>query len=209
MSIATSNRSKKRRSLGPDRSTAIHKEVEELTRVGILREATHPKWVANLVMVKKSDGGWRICVDFTNINKACPKDCYPLPEIDWKVESLSGFCLKCFLDAYIGRSSPFLLRRRSLLLTKDALLFKKRRSNILKPVDKVFNDQVRRNLEAYVDDMVIKSTSEEDMLTDVKETFQRFQSINMKLNQKKCSFGVEEGPFEDISLLSKEYKLIP
>ncbi|GKC66896.1 reverse transcriptase domain-containing protein [Tanacetum coccineum] len=63
-------------------------------------------------------------------------------------------------------------------------------------VDKVFNDQIGRNLEAYVDDMVIKSTSEEeDMLADINETFQRFRSINMKLNQKKCSFGVKEGPF--------------
>ncbi|GJU52188.1 hypothetical protein Tco_1225902 [Tanacetum coccineum] len=53
-------------------------------------------------MVKKSDGGWKMCADFTDINKACPKDCYPLPEIDWKIESLSGFRLKCFLDAYKG-----------------------------------------------------------------------------------------------------------
>ncbi|GKD03261.1 reverse transcriptase domain-containing protein, partial [Tanacetum coccineum] len=62
-------------------------------------------------------------------------------------------------------------------------------------LDKVFNDEIRRNLEAYVDDMVIKSTLEEYMLTDIKETFQRFRSINMKLNPKKCSFGIEEGPF--------------
>ncbi|GKE76721.1 reverse transcriptase domain-containing protein [Tanacetum coccineum] len=62
-------------------------------------------------------------------------------------------------------------------------------------VNKVFNDQIGRNLEAYVDDMVIKSTLEEDMLADIKETFQRFRSINMKLNPKKCSFGIEEGPF--------------
>ncbi|GJW52097.1 reverse transcriptase domain-containing protein [Tanacetum coccineum] len=62
-------------------------------------------------------------------------------------------------------------------------------------VDKVFHDQIGRNLEAYVDDIVIKSTSEEDMLADIKETFERFRSINMKLNPKKCSFGVEEGLF--------------
>ncbi|GJV48249.1 reverse transcriptase domain-containing protein [Tanacetum coccineum] len=60
-----------------------------------------------------------------------------------------------------------------------------------KLVDKVFNDQIGRNLEAYVDDMVIKSTSEGDMLTDIKENFQRFRSINLK----KCSFGIEEGLF--------------
>ncbi|GJV51296.1 hypothetical protein Tco_1447037 [Tanacetum coccineum] len=92
----------KRRSLGPDRSTAARKEVEELIRTGILREAVHQTWLANPVMVMKSDEGWRMCVDFTDINKACPKDYYPLPEIDWKVESLSRFRLKCFLDAYKG-----------------------------------------------------------------------------------------------------------
>ncbi|GKC12977.1 ribonuclease H-like domain-containing protein, partial [Tanacetum coccineum] len=62
-------------------------------------------------------------------------------------------------------------------------------------VDKVFSKQIGRNLKAYVDDMVIKSTSEEGMLSDIQETFERFLSINMKLNPKKCSFGVEEGPF--------------
>ncbi|GJR27523.1 reverse transcriptase domain-containing protein [Tanacetum coccineum] len=62
-------------------------------------------------------------------------------------------------------------------------------------VDKVFHDQIGRNLEAYVDDMVIKSTFKEQMSADIKETFEKFRSINMKLNPKKCSFGVEEGPF--------------
>ncbi|GJU82308.1 reverse transcriptase domain-containing protein [Tanacetum coccineum] len=62
-------------------------------------------------------------------------------------------------------------------------------------VDKVFSHQIGRNLEAYVDKMVIKSTSEKELLKDIQETFKRFRSINMKLNLKKCSFGVEEGPF--------------
>ncbi|GJV89168.1 reverse transcriptase domain-containing protein [Tanacetum coccineum] len=62
-------------------------------------------------------------------------------------------------------------------------------------VDKDFSKQIGRNLKAYVDEMVIKSTFEEGMLGDIQETFERFRSINMKLNPKKCSFGVEEGPF--------------
>nr|GEW97929.1 reverse transcriptase domain-containing protein [Tanacetum cinerariifolium] len=57
---------------------------------------------SNPVMVKKHDGSWRMCVDFTDLNKACPQDCYPLPEIDWKVESFCGYPFKCFLDAYKG-----------------------------------------------------------------------------------------------------------
>ncbi|GJT99770.1 hypothetical protein Tco_1110109 [Tanacetum coccineum] len=60
---------------------------------------------------------------------------------------------------------------------------------------KLNDKQIGRNLEAYVDDMVIKSTSEEGMLSDIQETFERFRSINMKLNPKECSFDVEEGPF--------------
>ncbi|GJY82337.1 putative nucleotidyltransferase, ribonuclease H [Tanacetum coccineum] len=165
----------KRRSLGPDRSTTSCKEVEELTRAGILREAAHQTWVANLVMVKKSDGGWRMCIDFMDINKACPKDCYPLPEIDWKTAFFTGEGVNCY------RKMPFGLKNA--------------RATYQRLVDKVFNEQIGRNLEAYIDDMVIKSTSEENMLTDIKETPQRFRSINMKLNPKKCSFDIEEGSF--------------
>ncbi|GJT38715.1 hypothetical protein Tco_0938580 [Tanacetum coccineum] len=71
-----------KRGLGPDRNMASCKGIEELTKEGILQKVRHQAWVANPVMVKKSDGGWRMCVDFTNINNACPKDCYPLRAID-------------------------------------------------------------------------------------------------------------------------------
>ncbi|GJX60487.1 reverse transcriptase domain-containing protein [Tanacetum coccineum] len=157
-------------------------------------------------MVKKSDGGWRLCVDFTNIIKACPKDCYPLSEIYWKVESLSGFRLKCFLDAYKGYhqiqmaeededKTRFFTGEGVYCYRKMPFGLKNAGAAYKRLVDKVFNDQIGRNLKSYVDDMVIKSTSKEHMLADIKETFQRFRSINMKLNPKKCSFGVEEGPF--------------
>ncbi|GJR54810.1 reverse transcriptase domain-containing protein, partial [Tanacetum coccineum] len=163
----------KKRGLAPERNEAACKEVDELTKAGILWEVKYQTWVANPVMVKKSDGGWRMCVDFTDINKARSKDCYPLQEINSKVESLSGVL------SY--RKMPFSLKNA--------------RATYQRLVNKVFNDQIRRNLKAYVDDMVIKSASEEDMLMDIQETFDRLRSINMKLNPKKCSFGVEEGPF--------------
>ncbi|XP_071699941.1 uncharacterized protein [Rutidosis leptorrhynchoides] len=85
-----------------DRSDWLCAEVDNLVRANILREVRYQTWVANPVLVKKADGSWRMCVNFKDINKACPKDNYPLPEIDWKVESLSGFRYKCFLDAYKG-----------------------------------------------------------------------------------------------------------
>ncbi|GJS52965.1 reverse transcriptase domain-containing protein [Tanacetum coccineum] len=196
----------KRRGLGPDRSTTACKEVEELTKAGILQKVKHQTQVANLVVVKKSDEGWRMCVDFTYINKASPKDCYPLPEIDWKVESLSGFRLKCFLDAYKGYHQIQIAEEdkdKTAFFTREGVYYYRKMPFGLKNVgatyqrlvDKVFHDQIGRNLEVYIDDMVIKITSEEEMLADIKETFERFRSINMKLNPKKCSFVVEEGPF--------------
>ena len=76
--------------------------MEKLVEAGIMKEVHYPSWLANPVMVKKYDDSWRMCVDFKDLNKACLHDCYPLPEIDWKIESLCGYRLKCFLDAYKG-----------------------------------------------------------------------------------------------------------
>ncbi|GJU63979.1 reverse transcriptase domain-containing protein [Tanacetum coccineum] len=79
--------------------------------------------------------------------------------------------------------------------------------NYQRLVDKVFNDQIGRNLEAYVDDMVIKSASEKDMLLDIHETFDRLRSINIKLNL--CSFGVEKGPFLGHPITKQRIKANP
>nr|GEV92323.1 reverse transcriptase domain-containing protein [Tanacetum cinerariifolium] len=93
---------KKKRGQAPERTKAIQAEVEKLVEAAIMREVFYHDWLSNPVMVRKHDGSWRMCVDFTDLNKACPQDCYPLPEIDWKVESLYGYPFKCFLDAYKG-----------------------------------------------------------------------------------------------------------
>ncbi|GKD50429.1 hypothetical protein Tco_1279405, partial [Tanacetum coccineum] len=92
----------KKRGQDAERNIAINDKVSKLVAAGIMREVHYHDWLSNPVMVKKSDNSWRMCVDFKDLNKACPKDGYPLPEIDWKVESLCGFPLKCFLDAYKG-----------------------------------------------------------------------------------------------------------
>nr|GEV48597.1 reverse transcriptase domain-containing protein [Tanacetum cinerariifolium] len=92
----------KRRGHAPDRNKEIQEEVGKLVEAEIIREVHYHDWLSNPVMVKKHDGSWRICIDFTDLNKSCLKDCYPLPEIDPKVESLCGFLFKCFFDAYKG-----------------------------------------------------------------------------------------------------------
>ncbi|GJZ01406.1 hypothetical protein Tco_0519367 [Tanacetum coccineum] len=91
---------KKKIGQAPERNKAIQEEVEELVGARIMKEVHYHSWLSNPIMVKKHDKSWQMCVDFKDPNKACPKDGYPLPEIDWKVESLYGYPFKCFLDAY-------------------------------------------------------------------------------------------------------------
>ena len=77
-------------------------EVEKLLTTGFIREVYYPRWLANIVMVKKSNGKWRMCVDFTDLNNACPEDSFPLPRIDQLVDSITSHELLTFMDAFLG-----------------------------------------------------------------------------------------------------------
>ncbi|GKC78067.1 hypothetical protein Tco_1128841, partial [Tanacetum coccineum] len=92
----------KRRVLTSDKTQVVIKKVEEWVKAGIVRPVRYPTWISNPMLVKKSDGSWRMCIDFKNLNSAYPKDYYPLPNIDGKIKSVVGFRYKCFLDAYKG-----------------------------------------------------------------------------------------------------------
>ena len=69
---------------------------------GFIREVYYPEWLANVILVKKANGKWRMCVDFIDLNKACPKDSFPLPRIDQLVDSTVGHKLLTFMDAFSG-----------------------------------------------------------------------------------------------------------
>ena len=76
---ASSPIQQKKRVFALERDKAIAEKVRKLLEVGFIQEVYYPDWLANVVMVKKANGKWRMCVDFTNLNRACPKDSYPLP----------------------------------------------------------------------------------------------------------------------------------
>ncbi|KAL5543300.1 hypothetical protein UlMin_011010 [Ulmus minor] len=90
----------KRRTFNAERYMAINTEVEKLLKAGFIEEANYPDWIANVVLVKKANGNWRVCVDFTDLNRACPKDSFPLPRIDQLVDATAGHELLSFMDAY-------------------------------------------------------------------------------------------------------------
>ncbi len=92
----------KRRNLAPESATIVLEEVERLLAVGVIREVQYLIWLSNTVVVKKKNGKWQVCIDFTDLNKACPKDPFLLPRIDQLVDSASGHDWLSFLDAFQG-----------------------------------------------------------------------------------------------------------
>ncbi|GJU74428.1 reverse transcriptase domain-containing protein [Tanacetum coccineum] len=210
----------KKRTFSPEKSGAVTKEVTEWVKAGIVRPVKYPTYISNPVLVKKCDGSWRMCIDFKNLNSACPKDYYPLPNIDCKVEAVMGFKYKCFLDAYKGyhqiqmakedeEKTAFYTEQGTYCYTKMPFGLKNAGATYQRLVDSTFQSQIGRNLEAYVDDMVIKSKEEASLLADIAETFEGLKTINMKLNPKKCSFGVEEGKFLGYMVTSEGIRANP
>ena len=90
----------RRKTFASERDQAITEEVTKLLTVGFIREVYYPEWLANVVLVKKANEKWRMCVDFTDLNKACPKDSFPLPRIDQLVNSTAGHKLLTFMDTF-------------------------------------------------------------------------------------------------------------
>ncbi|XP_014506467.1 uncharacterized protein LOC106766234 [Vigna radiata var. radiata] len=92
----------KKRRLELEKREVVDEEVGKLLKAGFIQEVKYTTWLANVVMVKKSNDKWRMCTDFTDLNKACPKDTYPLPSIDGLVDGVSRYEVLSFLDAYSG-----------------------------------------------------------------------------------------------------------
>ena len=92
----------KKRVFAPERDNAIKEEVQKLTTAKFILEVYYPGWLTNVVMVKKANGKWRMCVDFTDLNKTYLKDCYPLPRINQLVDSRVGYKLLSFMNAFSG-----------------------------------------------------------------------------------------------------------
>ena len=83
-----------------EHAEAVREEVTRLKQVGAIKEVFYPKWLANTVVVKQKNGKWQVCIDFTNLNKACPKDLFPMPKIDHLVDATVGHPRMSFLNAF-------------------------------------------------------------------------------------------------------------
>ena len=145
-------------------------------------------------------------MDFTDLNKVCPKDSYPLPWIDILVDSTTRHQLLSFMDAFSEYNQIKLDKanqEKMSFITSQGLFcykvmsfgFMNAGATYQRLMNKMFAHQIRRNVQVYVDDMLVKSVQENNHLDDLKETFKTFWCYNMKLNPDKCAFVVMVGKF--------------
>jgi hypothetical protein len=185
-----------------DKAEGARNKVKRLLSVGVIREVTYPEWLANTVMVKKANGKWRMCIEFTDLNKACPMDEFPLLRIDSLVDAAATSELMSLLDCYLGYHQIWMKKedepKTSFITPSGTYCYlrmpeglKNARGSFNRMTAKVLCSQIGRNVLTYVDDIIVKSTTQENHIADLQETFAKFRKAGLKLNPEKCVFGVK------------------
>jgi hypothetical protein len=187
-----------------EKRRAIGEEIHKLMEAGFIKEVFHPEWLANPVLVRKKGGKWRMCVDYPGLNKACPKVPYPLPRIDQIVDSTVGCETLSFLNAYSGYHQ-IRMKESDQFVTSFITPFgmyccvtmpfglRNAGATYQRCMNHVFREHIGRTVEAYVDDIVVKTRGASGLLSDLEVTFRCLKAKGVKLNPEKCVFGVPRG----------------
>jgi hypothetical protein len=199
-------RKQRLRKMTDDKAKGARNEVKRLLSADVIREVTYLEWLANTVMVKKANGKWRMCIDFIDLNKAYPKDEFPLPRIDSLVDVAASSELISLLDYYSVYHQIWMKKEdepKTSFITPSGTYCYLRMPEGLKNAgvsfsrmtSKVLHSQIGRNVLTYVDDIIVKSTKQKNHVPDLQETFANFRQAGIKLNPEKCVFGVNKGKF--------------
>ncbi|KAI3456919.1 hypothetical protein Pfo_013582 [Paulownia fortunei] len=149
----------------PELVPLIEAEVNKLIEVGFIREVKYPTWISSIVLVRKKNGQIRVCVDFRDLNDA--------------YEELTIF--RTSKGIYCYKVMPFGLKNAG--------------ATYQRAMQKIFDDMLHKNIECYVDDVVIKSKKQEDHFLDLRKVLERLRRYQLKMNPLKCAFGVKSGKF--------------
>ncbi|RVW86561.1 Transposon Ty3-I Gag-Pol polyprotein [Vitis vinifera] len=186
------------------RPASVKEEIQKQLSVGFLSVVEYPEWLANVVPVPKKDGKVRVCVDFRDLNKASPKDDFPLPHIDMLVDSTAGHSMLSFMDGFSGYSqilmAPEDMEKTSFITEWGTYCYrvmpfglKNAGATYQRAATPLFHDMMHRDVEVYVDDMIVKSRGRSDHLAALERFFERIRQFRLRLNPKKCTFGVTSG----------------
>ena len=194
----------RQRKMSEERTLAANAEVQRLLDANVIREIMYPEWLANVVLVPKKNGKMRMCIDFTDLNKACVKDSFPLPRIDASVDKATGCQRFSLLDCFSGYHQIWLKKEDegkksfttpfgTYCYTRMPEGLKNAGATFSRMTKKVLGSQLQRNIIAYVDEVVVMSRDKEDHIKDLQETFANLKSTGLRLNLEKCLFGVSKG----------------
>jgi phage FluMu protein gp41 len=185
--------------MSEEKVKAVEAEVQRLQDAKVIREVKYPVWLANTVPVKKKNGKWRMCVDFTDLNKACKKDDFPLERVNKIVDDATNSEMLSLLDMFSvyhqirvrredEEKTSFITPFGTLCFVRMPERLKNTGCTFSRMITIVLHPHLRRNILAYVDDIVVKSTQRKDHISDLAETF-----ANLRLNPEKCVFGIHKG----------------
>ncbi|XP_058217334.1 uncharacterized protein LOC131328405 [Rhododendron vialii] len=164
----------KLRRMKPDWVLKINEEVTKQIDAGFLLVTEYPQWVINIVPIPKKDGRITVCVDFRDLNKASPKDDFPLPHIDVLDREKTTFVTEC---------GTFCYRVMSFGLKNAGFTYQRATTTLL-------HDMIHKEVEVYVDDMIVKAKEQEGHLPALRKFFERIKKYRMHLNPAKCTFRV-------------------
>lgn len=194
------------RKFRPEDEIQIKQEIQKLLDVGFIRPTQHPTWLANIVPVKKKNGQIRVCVDFRDLNKACPKDEFPLPNIDTLVDATAGCEMLSLADQFSGynqipmakedaEKTAFRTPMGNFYYTVMPFGLKNAGVTYQRAMTAIFHDMIHGCTENYADDIVVKSRQKEKHLNNLRQVFDRARQYKLRMNPLKCAFGVSAGKF--------------
>ena len=171
-------------------------------------------------MVKKKSEKWQVCVDFTDLNKACPKDPFPIPKIDQLVDAIVGHPRMSFLDAFQSYHQIHLAlddKEKTVFVTPISNYhykvmpfgLKNAGSTYQRMMTRMFESQLGKNIEIYIDDMMVKSKMISEYLRDLRVIFEILRKYKLCLNASKCSFGMGLGKFLGYMVTCRGIKVNP
>ncbi|GJT35354.1 hypothetical protein Tco_0925773 [Tanacetum coccineum] len=196
----------KRRPVAPEGRLALKENVFRWLREGLIRKVLHPEWITNAIPIKLTNGTWKVQIDYSGLNKACAKDMYPFPEEGENLASLMGYPYKCFLQLPKEYSqirmaeedeekTGFHTEEGAYCFTHIPKELKNSAATLQRMMEKVLTDQRGRNVEIYLEEIVVKRKSELDLVQDVKKSLRKLKRVNIKIDPAMSSFGVKEGRF--------------
>ncbi len=187
----------------------IKEEIIRLLNANFIRPCRYVDWISNIVPVeKKGSNKLRVCIDFRDLNRATPKDEYPMPIANMLINDASGHKVISFLDGNVGYNQIFMAEEDAFktafrcpgfvgLFEWTVMTFELKNAGATyqRAMNLIFHDLLGVILEVYIDDVVVKSDANESHIADLRLAFERMRKYGLKMNPLKCAFGVSAGRF--------------